>query len=450
MTPQLTRGRDGAGGQRRFRRPNHHVAVSASLIRREWLAAILAASALFATVTAVVSTQPSQRTWGTFAAAGYGAACLTALAFRPRGARVAGRRRGQHLAVLVALAGAVFAPLAWLAVGGRAQPEVGVIIRSAAMFLHQGTPYASAAALAAAHNFSAYDPYLPALVVFGMPHALFGGGLLTDPRVWFGVVFAATFGAALAAAGTPRLGWWMAAVTASPVIAFPLSVGGDDLPVLGLLCLGLAVAGGDGRGQSWWGRSWRRPVAAGLVLGLAAAMKATAWPALIVALALIGARQGRRAVALFAVAVAGVAVIADGPALLVSPGAMVTNTILFPLGMAKVASPAASVLPGHLIATAGSGGRWAATALMLAAALAVGVSLLVRPPADLPAAGWRLVTGLTLVFLLSPASRVGYFVYPLGLAVWLLLIRLNRPDRARWTDEPGRERGPAAVACGRE
>ena len=266
MTLQLTRDRDGAGGPRRFRRPNRHAAAVASLIRREWLAVILAASALFAAVTAVVSTQPSQRTWGMFAAAGYCAACLTALAFRPRGTCVGGHRRGRHLAVLVALAGAVFAPLAWLAVGGRAQPEVGVIIRSAGMFIHQGTPYAGAAALATAHSFNAYDPYLPALVVFGMPHALFGGGLLTDPRVWFGVVFAATFGAALAAAGTPRLGWWVAAVTASPVIAFPLSVGGDDLPVLGLLCLGLAVAGGGspgggGPGGGRWrpGWSWAWP-----------------------------------------------------------------------------------------------------------------------------------------------------------------------------------------------
>jgi hypothetical protein len=443
MTLQLTRDRNGAGGPRRFRRPNRRLAVMASLIKREWLAVLFAVSALFAGVIVVVSTQPSERTWGLFGACGYGAACLAALAVCRPGTALAVRRRGQRLAVLAALAGAVFAPLAWLAVGGRAQPEVGVITRSAAMLLHQGTPYASAAALATAHSFNAYDPYLPALVVFGLPHAMFGGSLLTDPRVWFGAVFVATFAAALAAAGTPHVGWWVAVVTASPVIAFPLSVGGDDLPVLGLLCLGLAVAGGDGRGQGWWGRSWRRPVAAGLVLGLAAAMNATAWPALVVALALIGVRQGRRGVALFVLAAAGVAVLADGPALVMAPGAMLTNTIMFPLGMAKVASPAASVLPGYLIASAGGAGRLVAIALMAAAGLAVGISLLVRPPADLAAAGWRLVIGLTLLFLFAPASRVGYFLYPLGLAVWLLLTRL---ERRRPTDEPGRERGHPSPA----
>jgi hypothetical protein len=383
-----------------------------------------------------------------FATAGYGAACLATLAVR---------RHGVRLAVLAALGGAVVAPLAWMAVAGHAQPEVGVITRSAALFLHQGTPYLGTTALAAAHGPYAYDPYLPALIVFGMPHALFGEGLLTDPRVWFGAVFAATFGAGLAAAGRRRAGWWTAAVITTPLIAYPLSVGGDDLPVLGLLCLGLAVAGADAGPRSWWRRSWWQPVAAGLILGLAAAMKATAWPALAVALALLGARQGKRAAARFGLAAAGLAVIADGPAIAVAPGAMVANTIAFPLGLAKAASPAASALPGHLLAATGSTGRWAAISLVVIAGLAVAVWLLIRPPADLHAAGWRLVTGLTLLFLLAPASRAGYFLYPLGLSAWLLL---TRPPRTRPADQTSYERtltptarapghGPAPVALPR-
>jgi Glycosyltransferase family 87 len=430
VTLQLTCHRPDPGGPRRPRPGWLPGSAAASLIRREWLAVLCGVSALFATVTAVVSAHPAQRAWGMFAAGGYCAAGLAALAgprlhragpARHQGTDGGARRRGNRLAVLAALGGAVFAPLAWLATAGRAQPEVGVIVRSATLFLHRGTPYVSAAALASAHSPNAYDPYLPALIVFGMPRALLGGGLLTDPRVWFGAVFAVTFGAALAIAGTPRPGWWVAAVTASPVIAFPLSVGGDDLPVLSLLCLGLVVA------ASGHERSWRRPVAAGLILGLAAAMKATAWPALAVALVLIGARQGRRAAAVFGLAAAGVALFADGPALAVAPGAMVANTIEFPLGMAKVASPAASALPGHLIAAALPDGRWVAVALVVIAGLAVGVSLLVNPPKDAQAAGWRLVIGLTLMFLLAPASRAGYFVYPLGLSAWLLLTRPRGP-----------------------
>jgi hypothetical protein len=55
------------------------------------------------------------------------------------------------------------------------------------------------------------------------------------------------------------------------------------------------------------------------------------------------------------------------------------------------------------------------------AALAMTASLIAWPPRDEYAAGWRLVAGLTFVFLFAPASRFGYFVYPLGLSAWLLL-----------------------------
>jgi hypothetical protein len=76
-------------------------------------------------------------------------------------------------------------------VAGLAQPEVTVIIRSAGMLVHLGTPYTSPAALAAAQNWRAYDPYLPALIAFGVPR-VFIGGPFGDPRIWFGAVFVAT------------------------------------------------------------------------------------------------------------------------------------------------------------------------------------------------------------------------------------------------------------------
>ena len=326
------------------------------------------------------------------------------------------------LALLIAVGGALIAPLAWMAVTGIGQPEVAVIIHGAALLLQHGTPYQGTAALAAAHGFGAFNPYLPALVVFGLPHALFGSGLLTDPRLWFGAVFVIAFGGALSVASVPHAWRWTALITASPLIAFPLSTGGDDLPVLALMSLGLALLG--------TAPNRSRPVAAGLVLGLAAGMKATAWPALAVALALVAARDGRRATAALTASALGVAAVADGPVLARHPGAMVVNTVLYPLGLTKIKSPAASVLPGHLIAQAWGGGHWVAIALVVISGLAVAGSLIVRPPRDERAAGWRLVAGLTLMFTFTPASRVGYFVYPLGLAAWLLLAaRASRPRR---------------------
>ena len=154
---------------------------------------------------------------------------------------------------------------------------------------------------------------------------------------------------------------------------------------------------------------------------MAAAMKATAWPALVVVLVLVGTRQGKRAAALVALAALVVAGLADGPVAAMDPAAMVVNTITFPMGLAKVASPAASLLPGHLIASAGRAGHWAAIGLVALAAVAVVGWLVARPPASMRAAVWRLAIGLAALFLLAPATRAGYFMYPIALAVFALL-----------------------------
>ena len=401
--------------------PGRGLAVATlAVIRREWVATLFGLSAIFAVITALVSVNAPERLWGELAAVSYTISAVIA---------VTARRRGPTLAAVVSLAGALLAPLIWMAATGLAQPEVHVIIRSAHMLVQTGTPYSSPAALAAAHNWLAYDPYLPALIAFGMPRAL-AGGLLSDPRIWFGIAFLITFGAALRVAGVRRPAWWTLLVAASPVVALPVAVGGDDLPVLGLVCLGLALADRAVPGQ------WRWPVAAGLALGLAAAMKATAWPALAVALIPLVRRGGWRAVGGFTMAVAGLIVITDGPVVAAHPAATVANTIQYPLGLAKVASPAASQLPGHLLASVGTWGHLAALVLMAVAGAGVAASLIIRPPGDAQAAGWRLVLGLTLLFGLAPASRVGYFVYPAGLAAWLLLVRVARAG------SPGDRAGP--------
>ena len=150
-------------------------------------------------------------------------------------------------------------------------------------------------------------------------------------------------------------------------------------------------------------------------------MKATAWPALAVALALVAARCGRRAAATLVLVTLCVPLAVDGPVLFAQPASVVSNTILFPLGLTKIKSPAATPLPGHLMAEAWPWGHYAAIGLILLAGLAIAVWLVVAPPRDERAAGWRLVIGVTLMFAFAPASRFGYIVYPLGLAAWLLL-----------------------------
>ena len=376
-------------------------------IGRGWLVAAFAAFAVYAGVVALVSGIGVHRQWAVIAAPAYLLAAVAA----------AWKRRGLEISILLGFVGGLVAPLTWMAAGHQSQREMWVIVRGALMLVHHGTPYANAAALAGTHNPDAYNPYLPVMAVFGLARAQLGNGLLTDPRIWLGVAFVGIFALALRCAGAPDIWRWTALVTATPLVAFPLAVGGDDLPVMALMCLGLALLWRPGRQPS--------PVLAGLALGVAAGMKATAWPALVVAVVLVAARDGRRAAASIALTALAVFAVLVGPVAAVAPAALVDNTISFPLGLSHVKSGAASPLPGYLLAQTGHTGHLIAVGLLALAGVALAVSLVVRPPRDCRSATWRLIIGLVLMFALAPASRFGYFIYPAGLWVWMQLSSLG-------------------------
>jgi hypothetical protein len=199
--------------------------------------------------------------------------------------------------------------------------------------------------------------------------------------------------------------------------------------MVAFLCLGFALLwrrqGAQGA-QGVPGVPGFSPVGAGLALGIASAMKATAWPALVVVFAMLYVRDGRAVAWRFtAVALAVVAVIV-GPFAVLRPGSLVKNTILFPLGLASVKSQAASPLLGHVLAQTGVVGHTAVVILLIGSGLAVAVSLVVRPPRDVPAATIRLVIGLSAMFVLAPSTRFGYFIYPAALVLWLLVARAGR------------------------
>jgi hypothetical protein len=393
-----------------------------------------AAFGVFGLAVFLVSDQPPHRLWGACAAAAYGCAALVSLT------RLRWRR---ELALAVALAGALAVPLCWLAAAGQGMPEVGVVARSAGSLVSHFRPYRSAAQLGA--DVYGYNPYLPGMTLFGLPRALFGG-VATDPRVWDGLAFAAAFAAALRVAGSAWSAsvWRTVLLAASPLIAFPLAVSGNDLPVLGLLCLGLALAAPP---PAAYAQAAYAPAAyaqaapiravhpawAGVVLGAAAALKATAWPALLIVGVLFLVRDGRGAAARFAGAAAAVLAAIVGPVLVIQPRDLITNTIAFPLGLTSAHSPAASPLPGHLIAAAGPAGRLAVIALMVAGAAALGVLLVTRPPRTAAAAGAYLALALTMLFTLAPATRWGYFVYRSASAAgfgYPAASRVRRPVRA--------------------
>ncbi|MFJ5116739.1 hypothetical protein [Kitasatospora sp. NPDC088548] len=360
----------------------------------------------------LVSGLGPHRSWGVCAAIGYLAAAVAVV--------VLPRRRARAASVAVALCGAVLVPLLLLVLTGQGQSEVGVIERSAARLLDDGTPYA-----AEPRTLAEYTPYLPGMAAFGLPRALsealpwaqalpwvegWPARLLGDARLWCAAVF---LGCLLRASGPRRAG--VALLTASPVVALPLCVSGVDLPMTGLCCLALA---GAARG---------RPVGAGLALAAACSLKWTAWPALPVVAGLLAATTGRRAALRgTAVAVAGTAVLVL-PGALRSPGPMLRQVFAFPTGRGDLPTPAGSPLPGRLLADLGPVGWSAAVALLLLAGLAVAVSLVLRPPRDVVGAADRLALGLCLAFLLAPAGRFGYLALPLALAVWARSRSAGRP-----------------------
>jgi hypothetical protein len=376
-----------------------------------WLAAALASCALFAGGVALFSMDPLHRLWGTCAACAYALAALAVMAWRSRSTA------GTDIALGILVCGAILVPLLWLIWTGHGEPEVGVVANSAKTLIKHGTPYRSPKVLATTTNPNAYNPYLPLMAAFGIPQALFGHGPLTDPRVWFGVVFLVVFAFALRIAGARDCARWAVLLTASPIIAFELCVGGTDVPMVAFMCLSFALL---------WRVGGTSLVAAGLALGIASSMKATAWPALIVAFALLYVRDGKREAWRFtAVALAVVAVIV-GPFAVLRPGSLVKNTILFPLGLASVKSQAASPLLGHVLAQTGAVGHTIVVLLLIGSGLAIAASLVVSPPADVPAATVRLVIGLSAMFVLAPSTRFGYFIYPAAMMLWLFVALAGR------------------------
>jgi hypothetical protein len=356
--------------------------------------------------------------WGAWAAGGYALAAVAALAARPWGGR---------LAVALGLAGAVAAPAIWLMTMEPTTPDVAVVARSGVLLLHHGSPYLPLSALSAG-GWLAYNPYLPVMALFGLPGAL---GVPGDTRPWliaatflllyatFLVTFFGSDGERGPGRGQRALGqaaFWLAC----PIMAFPLAMGITDPPVIALTCLALALLA---RGYSRfdWGARRRDIVLAAAVLGVACAMKYTAWPALAIVAVMVANRDGVRSAVRFAGAVLAVGtalVVALAPGALRHPATIVANTVAYPLGLTTAKSPAQSPLPGHLIATLGPAGHLAALALLALAGLATAASLVIAPPTTPAMAARRIAIGLAALFLLSPATRFGYFIYPIALFAW--------------------------------
>ena len=421
-------------------------------------AVLYAGSALFAELTARFSSIPLYRQWGELALGPYLLAALVSAvsarvrrnrpgtagdplpAGEPGPAEVPGGATGsRHWApvriwvFVFALVGATVLPLslevAWRAQGNptaHVQPEAVVVEQAAHRAAEGRDPYR----LITSHGrvvvrtprgeptSENFYPYLPLMTVFGLPSSTKEPIALTDSRIFFSMVTILVAVGALALSRGPNEPKvrTLQVLTVLPTAALPLATGGDDMPVVALLLLAMVLA------------QRRRPGWSGFVLGIASSMKFTAWP--LAALALFAARdaRGRRAPGRMALGMLVVAGPVVAPFVLQNPQAFMENVILFPLGLSGVTSPAASALPGHILVTLfPSIHRILPVAAGVVGSCALVTYLVRRTPSTAAQvttlAGWVML----VAFLLAPATRVGYLLYPVNFFVWSRLLREPEP-----------------------
>jgi uncharacterized membrane protein len=258
--------------------------------------------------------------------------------------------------------------------------------------------------------YESFFPYFPLMSVFGLPTALTHKGKgLTDPRI---VMSLMTLMASALALGLLRTSKEKKIRIAQVLMALPtgalfLSTGGDDMPILALLLLGVVAL------------QRRSNYLAGVSFGVAAAMKLTAWPMAAGALLVARERDGRPAWKKVGLIIVVIVVATVTPFVLHAPGAFVSNVFAFPLGLAGVSSPAASALPGHIL------GNWwhPFTHILEPVTFVLGGYLLARySRKHWPLTLSQLLGVLSVVMLVlmcvASATRIGYVIYPLNFALW--------------------------------
>jgi hypothetical protein len=413
-------------------------------------AVLYAGSALFAELTARLSSISLYRQWGELALGPYLlAAVLSALVARSRrvaaaaeleasGGPAAGapppapaRRPWGPMRIWIfvfVLVGATLLPLclevSWRAEGdptAHVQPETVVVEQAAHLEARGDDPYRLVTnrgrlvdVVKGEPTYESFFPYLPLMGLFGLPSSTKEPIRLTDARIFFSMATILVVAVALGlsrGSGESRVRT-LQVLTVLPTAALPLATGGDDMPIAAFLLLAMVLA------------QRRQPGWSGFVLGVVASMKFTAWP--LAALALFAARDrnGRRAPGAMLMGMAVVAGPVVVPFILRGPHAFFENVILFPLGLSGVASPAASPLIGHLLVSAfPSLHRILPLTLALVGGALLVAHLVRHPPTD--ARGVLVLTGwVTLaVFTLAPSTRVGYLLYPVNFFVWSALVR---------------------------
>jgi hypothetical protein len=387
-------------------------------------------SALFAGLTAATAGIPLQRSWGRVALWPYALAATIALLAARIPGNEAQQRRGRTILVAVVFAAAAIAPMAVAASrraggdpGAHAQSEVIIVEEAAAALREARDPYVAEYRDGPLADrpvpTQVHFPYLPGMLAFGIPRAMAGHAAWTDARIWFTVIALAVAGAGLlrmAAAPEARLRTFQV-LFALPTGALLLATGGVDIPVIAMLLGATVLVRND------------RPVAAGVIGGLALAAKQTSILVLPFLVLAIPPGLPRRRFVLTIGAVGGAFIV---PFALWDVDAFVEDAILFPLGLGQGESAAATPTLGSLLVDLFPTSRTVVTVLLVAAIVVIAAILLFRGRGpSLSQACARAAGAFLTAIALAPAARVGYLVYPANLIVWAIAFRSPSPAE-RW------------------
>jgi len=402
----------------------------ATALREFWLslspfasdAWLYGASGFFAVLLGLTSREAAQMHWGYLSFVPYFAAALAAI--------VLGRliktniQHVRFVLLVLVIVGAVFMPLGlevhWRSDNrnqGYAQPEVSVIERSGVALAKGQDPYKSyyknghiVDELKGLPAYESFFPYFPLMGIFGLPQAeTHKGKGLTDARIIMTLLTLIASGVALRML---RVAPEKKIRVAQTLIALPtgalfLATGGDDMPILALMLLGVV------------GLLRRKNNLAGISVGVAAAMKLTAWPLALSSMLVAQSNNGSRAWRRVALWITSIVTVTILPFAVKAPWAFMSNVFAFPLGLAHVNSPAASALPGHILTT-----LWPVLGHVLSPLtfLVGGYFMVQHVKKNWPLSLSHLLGLLALTFLVlmcvASATRIGYVIYPINLVVW--------------------------------
>jgi hypothetical protein len=397
-------------------------------VRAAWWDGVLyGVSTLLAAVTAYADYIPLQRQWARLAVGPYAAATTAAVLLAVRWRHRPPRRplRVRTVLALAVFVGAALVPLSlevsWRARHGdafHAQSEVLLIEQGAEALLHGVNPYVVSYEGGALAGYPSgvreHIPYLPGVFTFGLARALLGPGILTDARVSITVV---SLTAALLAfvliggSGVERLRA-LTVLLALPTGARYLTGGGHDIAVVTLLLLALVL------------EHRRRPMAAGAVIGLAAAVKLTAWLPLPFLAVVARDCNGRPAGGRFMATAAAVMGFVLVPFAIWDAPELIDSVLLYPLGLAEHPTIARGPTLGRLLVAPFPYSKGIIAAALAGMVVGVGALLLVRwPSTRVRAAAVQAGIVFTLTILVATAGRPGYLIYPLNLLLWSRLLR---------------------------